>query len=308
MSLRPPRRLPQTKTDIPMRDLISKYKVFFLDSYGVLRGRTGIFPGAERTIGEILSQGKILGVASNTTADMPGAIQSDWKEKGINIPLELIFTSGMVLKSFVAKNNFVGSSAIVIGPEVSQQYAIQAGLNPIPKEEVMERYNEANLVVICENPFDGSSIMLDAAASAILVNRTRAVLTTTDRFVPFFNRTASAGVSVGVMATAAILKALTGADPEIIGKPAQGMFNMLKLALKEMGYDVGDVLFVGDNLYEDITGAVIAGFDCLLVESGISGAVARGEITGPIADLDRAILAQRIRPTYQLPSLIIPLE
>ncbi len=305
MSLTPPRWLPETRTEISMKKLIDRYRVFFIDSYGVLRGRVGEIPGTERTLNEILKQGKIIGIASNTAEAMPEDIRRTWQDKGVALPPELIFTSGMVLGTYIEERKLQNAPALVLGPEESRRYAERAKLKPLPAEEAMTRYREAEVVVICENPSRYSPILLDAACSAIFAKSIPAVQTTTDRFVPYFNRVSSAGVSAGVMSTAIIIRELTGKEAEIIGKPAQGMFNMLVEALKKMGYEVEDVLFIGDNLYEDITGAAIAGFDSLLVESGISGAIARGEIKGPIADFDKYLLAQGIRPTYQLPSILL---
>lgn len=303
MSHTPPCSLPETRKDVPMRELIAKHKVLFLDSYGVLRSRTGHYPGTERTIQEILRQRKLIGIASNTAKTSPEDIRSSWQKDGVSIPLEMIVTSGMVLGPYVKARELEGAPAIVIGNERSRQYAEQAGLKPLPPEDPMQTYRQAEAVVVCDHPIDRS--VIDAAINAILARCVPAVQTTTDRFVPFFHDREEKGVSLGVMGIAYQIKGATGVEPEIIGKPAQGIFNLIAKILEDRGYGKEDALFAGDNLYEDIAGAAIAGFPSLLVESGMSGMYARGIIGGPVAEYDQTLLALGIRPTYQLPSILL---
>ncbi|MCX5751852.1 MAG: HAD hydrolase-like protein [Candidatus Saganbacteria bacterium] len=304
MELKPPKPLPPTKRDVSMRDLISQYKVLSLDSYGVLRGRMGAYPGVELTLREILRQGKQIAVASNASAEMPEEIQRNWQGKGVHIPLDLIFTSGQVLALYVAENRLEGSYAICLGNAGTKKYARMAGLRTIPDSNIMKDYRKASVVIVGENPTFFNQKRLDAAVNAVIASNAHVVQSTTDRMVPYFSEEPR-GISVGVESTAMIIRGYTGVEPVIIGKPAQGMFNMLAAALEARGIPKSAVLFVGDNRYEDIAGATMAGFDCLLVESGISGAIDRGEIRGPIANFEQQLIGTGIHPTYQLPSVLL---
>ena len=306
MPAKPPKRLPLTKKNVSMRNIIAAHKLFYFDAYGVTRAREGTYPGAKRTLQEVLRQGKTMGVASNTTNSLPEEIQATWQEKGVKIPLDLIFTSGVVLEWYVKQNNLGGAQTIIIGKEGAYKYARRAGLVPLPTDNPMATFKQADQVLICENAFDvdNGSAVLNAAANAVALNDIDIVLVTADRFVPNFKEPPR-GLSVGVMATALIFQHLLGKEPTIISKPAQGMFTLLKKALQTRGIPQEETLFVGDNLWEDIYGATMAGFPTLLVESGMSGAVAKGEIKGSVAALDRRLRRQGIRPTFQLPSILL---
>src|SRR3989339_839676 len=308
---RPLHRLPPTQKNVSMRDLIASHKVFFFDAYGVTRTRTGLYPFAEATLKEVLAQGKRFGVASNTAQDKPEDIQRKWATQGINIPLELIFTSGMMLAQYVKNNLFVGSrNVICIGDKTSQWYARQAGLNPLPATIAMRDYRDVRAVIVCESPNSKAQrTLMEAAANALFVNkRTDFVLTTPDRIVPYFHDRTPSGFSIGVESTAKTLADLTGRQPEIIGKPSPWMFFSLERALYDMKIKLREeTLFVGDNLFEDGIGALTAGFQFLLVNTGISGAVKRGEICAesPIAQLDQSIIDAGWNPTYELDSIAL---
>lgn len=305
MSLKISRRLPATRRDMPMKELISKHDVLFLDAYGVFRSSQGFYPGAEYTLKEIKRQGKIVGIASNTSGTTPEQNIRSWIDKGLTIDPELNFTAGMVLRECVEGMGLVGAPAIVLGSEVSCQYARRADLTLIPEDEAMQRYNEVKAVIISENVSFHRNHLADAAANAIFKNNVPLILNTTDRFIPYFHDREPRGVSFGVYATAQTFASLTGAEPIIIGKPGQLIFNRIHDVINGRGISPEKVLFVGDNLFEDIAGAAIAGFHSLLVESGISGAVKRGEIRGLVAQTDKELTESGIRPTYQLPSILI---
>jgi glycerol-1-phosphatase len=290
-----------TRPAVSMRQLIKNHQAFFFDSHGVLRARTGCYPGVEKTLKEILKQGKVLGIASNTAESSPADIQRAWHDKGVAIPLENIITSGMLLKGYVQKKRLNKAPAIIIGNEQSRKYARQAGLVPLPP--VMASVREAEVVVICERSDDNEAI--DAAINAILANNIPVALATTDRLVPYYHDRAARGVSIGVLGIRYLIGQITGVVPEAIGKPAQGMFNKVIRILQKNGLGKQDALFIGDNLYEDILGANNAGLPSLLVESGMSGMYSRGWVRGPIADFDRSLLAQGVLPTYQLPSILL---
>ena len=51
-------------------------------------------------------------------------------------------------------------------------------------------------------------------------------------------------------------------NPEATEKPDAAIFDA---ALRQTGYDAGQVLFVGDNYYDDVVGAQKVGIDCLLL-------------------------------------------
>jgi glycerol-1-phosphatase len=292
---------PPVRPGVPMRQLIKKHQAFFFDSLGVLSARTGLYPKVERTLKEILKQGKLLGIASNTAESSPEDIQQDWREKGVNIPLEHILTSGMLLKSYVKLKYLRNAPAIVIGNEQSRVYARKAGLKPLSPG--MNFYKEAEVVVVCERPRDNE--VLDAAINAILANDLPVALAATDRLVPYYHDRVNRGVSIGVLGIAYLIRQITGVVPEAIGKPAQGMFyEIIKIAQKH-GLDREDTLFIGDNIYEDILGANNAGLPSLLVESGMSGMYAKGLVRGAIAEFDRTLLTQGVQPTYQLPSILL---
>ncbi len=78
-----------------------------------------------------------------------------------------------------------------------------------------------------------------------------------------------AGLVPGAGAVLAAVKAASGADPIVVGKPAPFMF---ELGVERMRLSMSDVLAVGDRLETDIAGGQAVGARTGLVLSGVSTA------------------------------------
>jgi 4-nitrophenyl phosphatase len=80
-----------------------------------------------------------------------------------------------------------------------------------------------------------------------------------------------AGLVPGAGSIIAALKAASGIDPVIIGKPAPYMF---QLSAEQMRLAMPQILVVGDRLETDIAGGQAVGARTALVLSGVSSAAA----------------------------------
>ena len=118
---------------------------------------------------------------------------------------------------------------------------------------------EADLVVV---GFDGGATYGSLKRASLLVQRgARLVATNADASYP-----AADGLWPGAGALLSVITTTTGAEPEIVGKP----FNPLFEAGRRRGGG-GRPLVVGDRLDTDIEGAARLGWDTMLVLTGVSG-------------------------------------
>ena len=76
-----------------------------------------------------------------------------------------------------------------------------------------------------------------------------------------------AWLAPGAGSVVAALKAASGKQPRVMGKPDAPMF---EAALRLVGTAPANTLMIGDRLNTDITGAALLGFKTALVLTGVS--------------------------------------
>jgi HAD superfamily hydrolase (TIGR01450 family) len=292
---------PKTRTDVSMRELMNKYKVFLFDRYGVVKTVNGDIPGALESVRKIQSAGKIIGVASNTGTTSPEQIQEKWQKYGLNIEDKWIITGGKALANYVKEHQLENAPAINLGNEATAQYIRNAGLTILFEELRSGKFFDAEIVVIGADPFKlKDAEIFDYAINALSSKNIPAILLVSDELIPrSFNES-----GLGAGSTAVLIEELTGKKVINLSKPAVCYFRIIHQTLKETNLLPADALIVGDDLYADILGACNAGFDNLLVDTGISGLIRKGVIKGKVARRQKLLEKIGVRPTYNLKSIV----
>jgi 4-nitrophenyl phosphatase len=111
-----------------------------------------------------------------------------------------------------------------------------------------------------------------AAASSAVRAGARFVATNADLVYP-----TSAGFLPGAGSIVAALRAASGVEPLIIGKPEPGIFLAI---LERAGVKPAQALAIGDNPDSDIVAAHRAGIDSILVLTGVADAPAAALLVG----------------------------
>jgi len=111
-----------------------------------------------------------------------------------------------------------------------------------------------------------------AAASSALRAGARFIATNADLRYP-----TSAGFLPGAGSIIAALRAASGVEPLVIGKPEPGIFQTI---LERAGVEPAQALAIGDNPDADIVAAHRAGIDSILVLTGVADAGAAALLAG----------------------------
>src|SRR5436190_482724 len=126
--------------------LIARYDVFWLDVYGVLVQSSGALPGAARFVRRLRDAGKSFLLVSNDASRSPETSLQRYGGFGLDITLDQILTSGMLLRDHYAAAGLVGAPSIVLGTDDSARYVTEAG------GQVVAAHDErAEVVVIADD-------------------------------------------------------------------------------------------------------------------------------------------------------------
>lgn len=251
---------------VPACSVLDRYDGFLLDAYGVLVDGDGPLPHAAAFVSALSERGKAKLLVSNDASRTPGQIHDRLRGFGIGLAADEILSSGMLIAPWVRKHGFSGAPCIVLGPPGSQTLAADAGLQHVGVGE-----HEARVLLVCDEA-GFRFVETVGAVLSTLIRRTEAglptalVLPNPDVLYP------KSGGAVGITAGAAAcviergLQARFGADApafERLGKPHAPIF---KAATQRVD---GRLLMIGDQIETDVAGALAAGLDVALTETGV---------------------------------------
>jgi ribonucleotide monophosphatase NagD (HAD superfamily) len=199
-----------------------------------------------------------------------------------------LITSGTLLTDYFQSNHLTGARCVVLGPEDSVHYVVEAGgevVSPLDSFEVLVLADEGGY------PFLET---LDTVLTALFRKldrreKTHLILPNPDLIYPKSNQEFGiASGCVALMIEAALQLRYQASDKlrfKRLGKPHAAIFEQ---ALKRSG--TRDMIMVGDQLETDIRGASAFGIDSALVATGVVG-----RHTGD--------LCPHFQPTYLLATL-----
>ena len=259
-----------------LRDL---HDVLLLDLDGTVYQGAHAIPGAREAL--VGGSARLFYVTNNASRS-PFAVAQHLRELGFPTSESEVVTSSQSAARLLAEGLEPGSSVLIIGTEALAEEVRLVGLKPV------RRFDENPVAVVQGHSTETGWAILAEATLAIRAGALW-VAANVDTTLP-----TERGLCPGNGAMVAAVRAATGREPLVAGKPARPLMDdALRRSRSERP------LVVGDRIDTDIAGANAVGVDSLLVLSGVSS----------VADLLRA--PESYRPTYlasRLAELDLPAE
>jgi HAD superfamily hydrolase (TIGR01450 family) len=252
-----------------LRPLIDHYDLILLDVDGVLVLGQQPIPGAAETVAAIRAKGVPVRFITNSPRRRPGEAAEMLRKAGIGATADEVSTPTSIAAAALAQRLPSGAAVLVVGPNALRDEVAAVGLEPVSSAD-----DRPQAVVQGFDPTTSWPILAEAALT-LQRPETLWLATNLDETWP-----SERGPVPGNGALIAALTAATGREPGLsVGKPEPTLFQQQAKAL-----DARRPLVAGDRLDTDIEGGRRAGFDTLLVLTGVT-------TPDMLADSD-------VRPTY----------
>jgi HAD superfamily hydrolase (TIGR01457 family) len=262
--------------------LVRAYDVALLDLDGVVYTGARAVPHAVDVLTEARRRGMALAFVTNNAARTPKAVAEHLVELGVAAEPEDVVTSAQAAARVVAERVPEGASVLVVGGEGLEVALRERGLRPVRSAE------DGPAAVI-----QGYAANVDwrqlAEASYAVARGVLWVASNADLTIP-----TERGIAPGNGALVGVVRAATGVEPVVAGKPELPLHRetILRTGAKRP-------LVVGDRLDTDIEGACNGGVDSLLVLTGVTTpdvllAAAPGRRPTFVAEDLRALLAEPV--------------
>jgi len=229
------------------------YDVALLDLDGVVYVGPDAVPGVPAALAAARDAGMRLAFVTNNAARTPEEVAAHLTELGVQAAPSDVITSSQAAATVVAELFEAGARVLPVGgPGVAAALAA-AGLT------VVDRAEDDPVAVVQGYGREVGWAQLAEAVVAVR-NGARHVATNTDATIP-----SPRGPLPGNGALVGVVRAVTGVDPLVTGKPDPAMHAE---CVRRTG--ARRPLVVGDRLDTDIEGARAAGAACLLVLTGVT--------------------------------------
>lgn len=233
--------------------LFAAYDAVLLDLDGTVYHGPRPIEGVAEAIQRLRAAGTAVRFVTNNASKAPGDVADTLCGMAVDATPAEVSTSAQAAAKVLAERLPAGSEVLVVGAPALEAQVEGAGLRPVRKAGdgvaavVQGHWTETGWKHLAEG-----CLAIRAGALWVACN--------VDSTLP-----TERGQLPGNGAMVAALKAATGAEPVIAGKPAAPLFHT---AAQSAG--AGKPLTVGDRLDTDIAGSVTAGLDSLLVLTGVA--------------------------------------
>ncbi|QMU78485.1 HAD-IIA family hydrolase [Streptacidiphilus sp. PB12-B1b] len=233
--------------------LSRKYDTALLDLDGVVYAGAKAIDHAVDSLAQAREDGMGLAYVTNNASRTPDAVAEHLSELGVPAEPTDVITSAQAAARLVADRVPPGSAVLVVGGEGLVEALRERGLKPVRSLD-----DEPRAVAQGYHPTVGWEQL--AEASYAVARGLPWVASNTDLTIP-----TARGTAPGNGTLVAAVRAATGVDPEVAGKPLPPMHRetIIRTGAKHP-------LVVGDRLDTDIEGAFNGGVDSLLVFTGVS--------------------------------------
>ena len=254
--------------------LVAEHALLLLDLDGVVYAGPAAIPGAAGHLSRCREAGSRLGFVTNNASRPPASVAEHLRDLGVDAADTDVVTAAQAAARLVADAVPAGSAVLVVGGE-----GLEVALAEHDLTAVWSARDAPAAVVQGLHPTVGWAMLAEGAYA--LADDIPWIASNMDPTVP-----TDRGRAPGNGALVDVLRATSGRDPQVAGKPEPALFAE---AQRRLGGD--STLVVGDRLDTDIAGASRAGLPSLLVLTGVSG----------LAELCAADGDDR--PTYVAPDL-----
>lgn len=259
---------------VRVTSMIDRYDAILLDLDGVVYRGVGAIPHAAASLAHVRQLGRRVAFVTNNASRTPAAVAAHLVDLGIPARAADVVTSAQAAAHVVADLVTPGAAVLVIGGDGVEAALVERGLRPV------RSLADAPAAVI-----QGYAPEVDwrqLAEGAYAIQRGLPwIATNADMTIP-----TERGIAPGNGALLAAVRAATGVEPIVVGKPELPLH---REAVQRTG--ARWPLVVGDRLDTDIAGASRAGTDSAIVLTGV---------TTPAA---MVAAAPDQRPTYVLADL-----
>jgi HAD superfamily hydrolase (TIGR01450 family) len=260
--------------------LLAAYDALLVDLDGVVQLGATAIPGAADALRAARAAGIAICFVTNNASRPAADVAKRLSDLGVDATPAEVMTSSMAAAALLAERLPTSAAVLVVGGEGLRQPITAAGLRPVE--------TAADNVAAVAQGWSPDLTWSLLAEGAIALHRCDVlwVATNLDLTLP-----SDRGILPGNGSMVQAVANAVGREPITVGKPEPGLF---QAAARRVG--ATRPLVVGDRLDTDIAGARRAGFDALLVLTGVSSrddaeAAAEDERPTYIGDDLRAILA-----------------
>jgi HAD superfamily hydrolase (TIGR01450 family) len=247
-------------------ELADSYRCIFFDAYGVLKSSAGVYEGAMERLRQLRDMGKLVYVVTNDASKSPQKMAEGYSlpDSGNVVPADQIITSGRLATEYLRNKVRTGWVAY-LGQEPSAHYIEDAGLMPVPVDELTEDHSPKALVLLDDEGFEWFG-GLNRMVNLIREHNMPVIVANTDITYPRDRQ--SVGIAIGGLGQ--LLEASLQRNFIRFGKPDPMLFSYAyhHALEREPSLTKRDVLMVGDTLTTDILGGNKYGIDTALVLSG----------------------------------------
>ena len=247
-------------------DILSQYRVAFLDSYGVIKNHQGVIDGAKETIQEIRNLNMPLRILTNDASRSQQMQAEGFHKMGLHdVQADEIITSGMMARQYLELKRPQGLIAY-LGTEAAAEYILEAELKTIPIREVTpdNMASIQTMVFLDDEGFDWN-VDINHTLNLLRHRNIPSIVANSDSIYPVSNN----NVSIATGGIAKLVESVLGREFIHFGKPDSQMF---MYAFEDVNhaneYKRSEILMVGDTLHTDILGGNKFGVATALVLSG----------------------------------------
>jgi 4-nitrophenyl phosphatase len=243
---------------VPTADVFAGVRGLLIDLDGVVYTGAIPIPGAAEFLAEARRRGLPFLLITNNSTTSSARVAERLAGMGIPVHASEILTSAQAAAAHIRLQAIDGAPVQVIGEAGLREAIATQGLTIKDGDEPVDW-----VVVGLDRSFDYAKL---ARAARSILYGARFVATNADALLPVEGGELLPGAGAMVGA----IRAATGVEPVVVGKPEAGLFEH---GLRRLGgLPPDEVAMVGDRLDTDVAGGKRAGLRTVLVLSGISTA------------------------------------
>ncbi|AIF70326.1 sugar-catabolism phosphotransferase [Palaeococcus pacificus DY20341] len=227
------------------------------DMDGVIYRGSNPIDGAKEVVEYLKSRGIPFIFLTNNSTRNAAMYREKLEKMGISVSEERIITSGYATAHYLEKHFEKGETFVIGGRGLIEEIK-NIGWPIIGMEEIKERWHDVKYVVVGLD----TKLTYEKLKYATLAIRNGALFVGTN---PDTTYPGEQGILPGAGSILAALKASSGNEPLVIGKPNQPVYEIIKEKLK-----VDELWVVGDRLDTDIAFAKKIGAKAIMVLTGVN--------------------------------------